>query len=686
MFSKVVSRNGFTLVEVIVAILIIAIIATLATIGFTSVQRQSRDAIRKASTVTMAESLEKYYDTHGEYPGCSLLNQNRSSVASLLGVNEDVLTTPNGAAGANSLRCNTDDESSTSIYTYTGDTSSTCTNGTACLYWTIEYAKEVDDSSVSIDSRRRVTVATSGTPVLNGSVESSTEVGLSWTSIANAQQYNVQYSTSNTFSGALSDSTDQISMNITDLSQGRMYYFRVNAVTATGTSPWSNTRTLTLPVDDPDDPAIVASISGTTVTGTAGAVVCAPGTTAQYQLRYRRTASDTDGAWSSYSTWSTGRTYSISNASQGYEYTFQAQARCAGVSATSGVGTSGTDTVIVPIETPGAPALTAALSGSTATGTLAAVTCPSGTSAQYQMRVRTSVDSANYGMWSSYDTWDGTRTRSVTVNPGYRAGFQGQVRCYSAADISDPKASNEASVVRVFAAPTAPSISVALSDSTATATAGAVTCGSGSTAQYQFRTRHGSTSAGSWGSYSSWSTTRTRSDSVSQGYRRGYQVQARCVGDFNASGAAASAEGSTVRGIAAPAAPTWTGDTTWNAGYRYRITYSTSCPSGTSVHSEGVQFYNTGFSGTYRYPSSGYYVAPTDDLWYLGWARTPPQVAEDVYHYARYRCASAYATSGYSANRTTRVDVTCASSRRSYSASPRCDNHGQNWQAMPYGT
>ena len=686
MFISRWNNKAFTLVELMVVIGIIGVLAAIAIVGMTIYQSQARDSQRAAGTTAIVESLEKYYQANGEYPGCSLLNRDIDTVGRMLGINPEALTAPDAPSRTNSLRCNADVENGTSIYMYTGDASSTCTNGPACLHWTLEYTKESDDSVIALDSRHRVSVDTAGVPLLNGSVESSTEVSLSWTEVLNAQSYTVQYSRTNTFTNAQTDSTDQQDINITDLSQGAIYYFRVNAVTSTGTSGWSNVRSLTLPIDDPDDPSIAAALSGTTVTGSAGAITCPADTTAQYQLRYRRTASDADGAWSAYNSWSTNRVYTISNAAQGYEYTFQAQARCTGPNASSSASQSGTDTVVVPIVTPNSATVTAALSGGTATGTLSAITCPSGTTAQYQMRTRTSVDSANLGSWTSYDAWDGTRTRSVAVSPGYRAGFQGQVRCYSAQDVSDPKLSNEASVVRAFGTPAAPSMSVTISGATATATAGAVACGTGSSAQYQIRTRHSNTSSnlGTYSGWSSWSSTRTRSDSVTQGYRRGYQAQARCVGDFNTSGTAASSEGTVVRGIATPAIPTYTGDTTWNAGYRYKMTYSTSCPSGTSLHSDGVQFYATGFSGKGRYPDTGYYKAPDEDLWYLGWNNN--QTFEDVYYYARYRCSTSFTTSPYSANRSTKIDVFCAANRRTFDTYPRCDKYGQDWKAMPYGT
>ena len=685
MSTNIRGRRGFTLIELLVIIAVIGILAATTAIGMAIYQSQARDAQRAAGASVIVEGLERYYLANGEYPGCELLSGNINTVGDMLGINPEALTAPGAEKGTNSLRCEVAEGDEAAVYLYTGDASSTCAEGPACLHWTIEYTKESDNSVVAQDSRHRVSVDTAGVPLLNGAAESSTEVALSWTQVMNAQSYNLQYSRASSFSNSQMEATSQQEISIGDLTQGAIYYFRVNAVTGTGTSGWSNVRSITLPIDDPDDPIVTASLSGTTVTGSSSVIACPDETTAEYRLRYRRTASDNDGSWSSYNSWSTGRVYTITNAAQGYEYTFQAEARCRGSNNTSSASQSGTDTVVVPIAIPGSATVSASLSGSTATGTLAAISCPSGTTAEYRMRTRTSVDSANLGTWSSYDTWNSQRTRSVSVGPGYRAGFQGQVRCYSAQDTSDARSSNEASVVRAFSTPAAPSVSVSVSGSTATATVSAVSCESGSSPQYQLRTRHSNTSSnlGTYSGWTSWSTSRSRSDSISQGYRRGYQAQVRCVGDFNTSGVRASSEGAGVRGIGQPAMPVYTGDTTWEAGYRYRMTYSTSCPSGTGVHSEKPQLYNTGFSGNYRYPRSGYYQIPTDELWWLGWNNN--QTYEDVYYYARYRCSTSFATSPYSSNRTTKIDVRCAPHRRTFNTYPRCDTYGQDWQAMPYG-
>lgn len=66
------SKSGFTIVELLVALVIIALMATIMGVTYIKIQAQSRDAKRKADVETLVSSLEKYYDKNGEYPtGCS---------------------------------------------------------------------------------------------------------------------------------------------------------------------------------------------------------------------------------------------------------------------------------------------------------------------------------------------------------------------------------------------------------------------------------------------------------------------------------------------------------------------------------------------------------------------------------------------------------------------------------------
>ncbi len=56
-----VSRNGFTLLELLVVIGIIALLVSFATVSYNAAQIRTRDARRKADLNSMKDSLEQYY-------------------------------------------------------------------------------------------------------------------------------------------------------------------------------------------------------------------------------------------------------------------------------------------------------------------------------------------------------------------------------------------------------------------------------------------------------------------------------------------------------------------------------------------------------------------------------------------------------------------------------------------------
>ncbi|MBI2330355.1 type II secretion system protein [Candidatus Daviesbacteria bacterium] len=60
--------KGFTLVELLVAISILAILSMIGVVGFTSVQKNARDAKRKADMDAMAAAMEANYITGTGYP------------------------------------------------------------------------------------------------------------------------------------------------------------------------------------------------------------------------------------------------------------------------------------------------------------------------------------------------------------------------------------------------------------------------------------------------------------------------------------------------------------------------------------------------------------------------------------------------------------------------------------------
>lgn len=62
------SKNGFTLVELLVVITVIAVLATVGVVTYSGVQRTARDSRRMEDLREAQKALEQYYATNGSYP------------------------------------------------------------------------------------------------------------------------------------------------------------------------------------------------------------------------------------------------------------------------------------------------------------------------------------------------------------------------------------------------------------------------------------------------------------------------------------------------------------------------------------------------------------------------------------------------------------------------------------------
>ncbi len=74
--KTVLTKSGFTLVELMVVISIIAILATIGLTVYTQAQKSARDAKRQQDLQEIQKALEQYY----------AVNQNYSSVASIYSI------------------------------------------------------------------------------------------------------------------------------------------------------------------------------------------------------------------------------------------------------------------------------------------------------------------------------------------------------------------------------------------------------------------------------------------------------------------------------------------------------------------------------------------------------------------------------------------------------------------------
>ncbi len=476
------NKRGFTLIELIVVIVVLGILATIVSVNLVRQQASARNAERDADITTLTEALEKYYDTHGEYPSCGVMTQDAAEVSRALNVSQDALKAPR-SSDENSVICASLNSGDTDQFGYIGDGSSECQSGGGCLEWTIQYRDDETGEVKEVKSRRTVSLTTSGQVSLTATPVSDGQINLSWNAVPNATSYLVQQSRDiNMINSLVTTTTTALSSEQAGLLAGTRYFFRVTPIH----------------------------------TGQSGLLGAADATTT--------------------------------------------------VGAPTGAFTT---------------AASLQSSNTIARGTIGALSC------------------------------------SLGATPAYTIGSQ---------------ARNTNTAVAV--------------------------------------------------GYPAWGTSTSRDVTASQGYNYTFQAKARCEGPDATSGEVVSSASNITRPINAPPAPVFTGDTSMRAGYRYLLTYNSSCPIGTSLVGP-VGIWNSGFSGSYRHPSSGYYLEPNTEYWYLGWAAG--QVWEDVYYYAIYQCKTDFDTSPNSAASSTYMTVECEPARRSYSASPRCDSYGQSPSSLPWG-
>lgn len=429
------NRNGFTIVEVTIAIAIIAIITSISVVMFTKVQVDARNTDRSSKIGVISDALEKYFNKYGEYPSCSALTQSATQVSTsvLPGIDTNALLVPNSAAGVtNSITCTSlSAGSGPDTFAYVGDGSGTCSTGAACLKYTLQYRKEGTGEIISKTSLHSASLGSSAVPTLTATSVNSTSVNLSWTAVASATQYRYERATDTDFSANRVEATvSNLSASVTGLTAGTTYYFRVLAIASGSEGSWSNTASVASIIATPTStPTTTAAMSGTNAVGTASVVTCSTGTV-QYQLRSRNTNTTTEGSWGSWSSWSTTRTLSVA-ANQGYRYGFQSHARCyVGPNASSATADSNIPTTVRSISTPVAPTW---LTPSSMKSEVYAVvnwsgTCPSGTTRSDATFRSKAWTNSTWGPhpWGYNDSWENASSSNKTVE------YWGKYKCKTA--------------------------------------------------------------------------------------------------------------------------------------------------------------------------------------------------------------------------------------------------------------
>lgn len=139
-------KDGFTIVEIAVVIVIISILATLTITAYNRVQVNARNDATKSKAAVISEALEKYYEKNGQYPpDCTALTGTVGSVTSsfLQGIDGNTLTRSGNAAGTNSLICSS--VPNTTNFSYDGSISQ----------YNLSYKEESTGKIVTFNSRHR---------------------------------------------------------------------------------------------------------------------------------------------------------------------------------------------------------------------------------------------------------------------------------------------------------------------------------------------------------------------------------------------------------------------------------------------------------------------------------------------------------------------------------------------------
>lgn len=306
-------------------------------------------------------------------------------------------------------------------------------------------------------------------------------------------------------------------------------------------------RPANLPTSSLPRPVLTVTRSGSSITATASTTTCGSSApTAMYTFR----TSTNNGSWSSYSTWSTTKTLTITGA-PGSTYSFQGVTRCDNGS-TAGTPSPESDVVdyTYPIDTPTAPTTTVTTSGSDVTGTSGATTCQSGTTVQYAIR-----NKPNNGVWSDFSAWSATPP-SVTLGggaEGKRFDFQSKARCIAGSASSSDSIGAAASYTYPISTPAAPTVTVTTSGTRSTWTWNTTACPAGTTAAYA------TDYAADWGYDSGWSNSYTNYtsdywDTTDQGYQYTVYVSTYCYNSNAVSSWSPDGSASYIRPIMAPGA------------------------------------------------------------------------------------------------------------------------------------
>ena len=548
-------KRGFTLVEVIVSISIIGILATIVVISYSGWQTTIVKTELKNDLTAAATAMENYRIFNNGYP---------TSVPSTFTPSPQIIVSGGSIDGGLTFCLDAISSKNSSVHFYSDSSHS------------------VKPGSCGLASPINLVATTLSNNTIN----------LTWGVVTNAINYELQRDINSAFTNAITIATPTgNSASSSGLTQATTYYYRIDVITASGTSVWSSTASATtIAINTPTLTATAPSttsinLSWTTITNATN-----------YVLQRDTNASFTTAVQIASQT---GTTFTSSGLTQGNAYYY----RVNDVQPDGTSGWSNTASAITTITAPSAPTVVASTVGPTTTYTWSS-TCPAGTTARYEYTYYTSAG-YNSG-WIANTTGSFAATTSTV---GYTYSLFAHTQCYTAfaTSVGWGASSSAVAYYRSMVAQAAPAMTVALNGANVLATISpAVTCASG-TIQYGIRSR---TNDGTWGLYSDWSSTTTASQAASDGVKYGYQAQDRCYIDAtNAPSATViGAESTYIDPIATPAAPVVSAST---VGPTTTYTWSSTCPVGTTARYEYTYYTSAGYNSGWIANATGSFAATT---------------------------------------------------------------------------
>src|SRR5680860_410987 len=314
--------KGFTIVELLVAIVIIGILATLTIISYIGIQQKAIVASINSDLVSSSRTLKLFQVENSAYP-------------------TNISDCPTPAEGNLCLE-------SSPGNTYLFDAINTTTPQTFCLAARNGNNKyHITEDSVPESGVCDFAFAST----LTALTTSPFTIDLTWPEVENATSYTLEQATNSSFTNDLTPIAtitppDATAFTSDGLSPNTIYYYRVNATIIDDISEWSAAAyDTTDPLDAPTAPVVTAGTVTDTTTWSWPDVTasCAAGTTARYQYRYTiESVSQAPSGWKT-PTNPEDTSIGFTTSAEDHTYLVEVQAQCFVGAEASGWSATGSD-------------------------------------------------------------------------------------------------------------------------------------------------------------------------------------------------------------------------------------------------------------------------------------------------------------------------------------------------------